>query len=122
MMKEITYAQACIMLEEGKHIKCRINSRDEVLIIDKADLDAKKLLSEKGIQTFKLYEEEISCEIPKDAIRLTIDEAFELMAKEELIYSNINGEEEEIIFVSELNQIIRAAKMRGREPILYWYV
>lgn len=121
-MKKITYEQACKMISKGKSIKCRISKREEVIIKNKSDLDAKKLLKEQGVQEFELYENKENVEIPKNAMQVTIDEAFELVGEMELIYYKTEEGEEEIATGIELNQLVMSSRIRGEEPLLYWYV
>lgn len=121
-MKKITYEQACKRISQGKTVICRITSRDEVIIKSKSDLDAKKLLYEQGAQDFELFDYKKDVKIPKDAMQVTIDEAFELIDKLELIYYNAEEGEEEITTKTELRQLIMSSRVRGEEPLLYWYV
>ena len=121
-MKKITYEQACKMISSGKTVVCRISSRDRVIIKNKSDLDAKKLLHEQGAQDFQLFSYNKRVKIPDNAKNITIDEAFELIDDLELIYCIKEGEEEEITTRSELSQYIMSSRVRGEEPVLYRYV
>ena len=122
MMEKITYEKACKLLKEGKQVKCRISLKELVNVKDQNDLDNKKHLGKQNVQEFDLYYENIINEVPKNAIEITIDEAFELVNSDNIICCAINGKEEKIANIGLLSSIIRSAKVRREKPVMYWYV
>lgn len=121
-MERITYERACKLLKKGKQVKCRISQKELVNVKDKNDLDAKKRLGSQGVQTFELYYEKPINQIPKNAIELTVDDAFELISKAKTICYVVEGKEEGVNSKMQLTALIRSSLVRGERPLMYWYV
>ena len=121
-MERITYEKACKLVKKGKLVKCRINSRELVIVKDQNDLDAKKRLGKAKVQEFELYYDKPITQVPDNAIELTVDDAFELVNAAKTICYIANGKEESVKNTMQLSAVIRSANVRHEKPLMYWYV
>ena len=121
-MERISYEKACKLLKKGKLVKCRINSRELVIVKDQNDLDVKKRLGKENVQGFELYYDKPIKQVPENAIELTVDDAFELVNAAKTICYIVNGREVAVKNSMYLNALIRSANVRHEQPLMYWYV
>ena len=118
-MKRITESQAIKMIPNDVYPKCKV-SRGVFETVDSIKkLNFLKKLSE--VQSFELYEDTTdSVSLPKDAMKLSIDDAFDLIASHAVVHCIKYGKDSEISNLNELREIIRSCQIRGDQFVLYW--
>ena len=124
MKKELDYEEALQVLKRGESVICQLSNReDNTETVHSEDrLSYLHNLSKRGTQMCKIYRiPQVKIDIPNDAIEISFDEAYEMVAKGELVYYKEDGEEEEITTIAELISIRKKYELRGYVLLLYWH-
>ena len=122
-MKKITVAEARKLLELGIYPKCEV-SRDVFKSV-KSHQELENFLSLSSYQHCQFYgydENEIKeFKVPDDAIKMSVEEATDMVALGEKIYARVIGEKNELTFMS-LNSFVaflRKCDINGDSFLLY---
>ena len=122
-MKKITVAEARKLLELGIHPKCEV-SRDVFRPV-KSMQELENFLNLSSCQKCQFYgydENEIKeFKVPDDAIKMSVEEATDMVALGEKIYARVIGEKNELTFMS-LNSFVaflRKCDINGDSFLLY---
>lgn len=122
-MKKITVAEARKLLELGIYPKCEV-SRDVFKSV-KSHQELENFLSLSSYQHCQFYgydENEIKeFKVPDDAIKMSVEEATDMVALGEKIYARVIGEKNEFTFMN-LNSFVaflRKCDINGDSFLLY---
>ena len=118
-MRKIAEDEAIRLIETGIFPKCKVSKGTFKPVRSLTDLSNLKNLADLKVQSFELYDDSGSEQLPENVEELELDEAFRLLCIKQTVLCKNNGKETEVLTTSELTSLIRQFNIRGEKFVLY---
>lgn len=120
MMRKLSMEEAVKYLNDGGELECQLRSREDVRekVTTVERLMYLDNLAQLGIQKCIIFAKTPSVDIKKDFIKISFDEAYELLGSGQKVFTLEDKEEVEI---NTIPQLVRKRRANRENLFLYWY-